>query len=132
MNYSEIFFNTKEISMSVFKDIISEDFQFAVENTVKDKDKNILDIITELNRSASRVQSCLIYASSRCGCIKLSSDKSGITGELCEKCRYSLELELGGVMFSIAALCSFCNVSMYDVLLTEKRYIELMGNYLLI
>ncbi len=132
MNYSEIFFNTKEISMSVYKDIISEDFQLTVENTVKDKNKNVLDIISELNRCACRVQRSIVYASCRCGCIKFSSEDKGITGRLCEKCRYSLERELGGVMFAVAALSSYCDISMYDVLLTEKRYVELLGNYMFI
>ena len=48
--------------MSVYKDIISEDFQLTVENTVKDKNKNVLDIISELNRCACRVQRYMLPA----------------------------------------------------------------------
>ena len=35
-------------------------------------------------------------------------------------------------MFAVAALSSYCDISMYDVLLTEKRYVELLGNYMFI
>ena len=116
--------------MSIIKDIIFEDFQFAVEDAVRENNKNLLDTMSEFSRSASRLNRAVAYAATKCGCISINSEGRGISGRLCEKCRFSAEKELGELLFSAAALSSYLGMSMYDVMLTERRYIDLMGKYM--
>lgn len=115
--------------MSLLKDILAEDFQLEVEHALGNNKDNILNILTELNRSYSGLQRSIIYSATRCGCINISSDY-GIKGKLCQKCRSSIEHELGGILFSCTALSSALDISVYDVMLKEKRYLELLGEYL--
>ncbi len=115
--------------MTLLKDIIAEDFQLTVEDILDKNNSSLLNIISELDRSASRLQRSMIYSATRCGCISISS-QSGVQGRLCKKCLSTIENELGGILFSSAALASVFDISIYDAMLKEKRYLELLGEYL--
>lgn len=114
----------------MIKDMIFEDFQLAVEDAVSQKGRNLLDTTSELTRSAARLNRSIAYAATKCGCIELNSKQKGISGRLCEKCRFSVEKELGDLLFNAAAISSYFKISMYDVMLAERRYMELLGDYL--
>ena len=112
------------------KDMIFEDFQIAVEDAFFKKEGNLLDTTSGLTRSAARLNRSIAYAATKCGCIELNSKQRGISGKLCEKCRFSVEKELGDLLFNSAALSSYFKISMYDVMLAERRYMELLGDYM--
>jgi NTP pyrophosphatase (non-canonical NTP hydrolase) len=54
---------------------------------------------------------------------------SQVKGELCPECRQTIEKEIGGALFYLAALCNTLNISLYDVILKEKEALGTLGNY---
>ena len=114
--------------MAAIKDIVCEDFQFAVEDACLGK--NILEITSELTRSAARINRSLTIAAVSCGCISINSEK-GMQGRLCPGCRRTLENELTSSLFAACALASQAGISIYDVMLREKRRLSLIGSHIL-
>ena len=50
-------------------------------------------------------------------------------GKLCSECRVTIEEEVGGTLFYLAALCNALDISLYDVILKEKDNLSTLGNY---
>lgn len=115
------------------KDIMAEDFQLVVKDTLK-RNINILDTASKLNSSSSRLCRAAIKSSTQCGCTALSAvktekDDTGVTGCLCSSCREAVEKEMGDVLYYMAGLANALDISLYDVMLKEKRSALLLGKY---
>ncbi len=126
-------------------DIMMEDFQNVVSELLI-RNRSILDIITKIQTSDARVNRAVIKSVTHCGCIQIDGKKqtfpdeasmnelSGLVsaqvkGELCPECRQTLEKEIGGALFYLAALCNTMGISMYDVILKEKETLDTLGSY---
>lgn len=130
------------------KDLIFDEFQNSVEDSLL-RHKSILDILTKLQESESRVNRSIIKAVTSCGCIKIKAEKqninysiinddienndlndialplsSHIEGSICDDCRKIIETELGNHLFYITSLCSSLDISLYDILLKEFKNIN--------
>lgn len=129
------------------KDLIFDEFQNSVDSCLL-RHKSILDILSKVQESQSRVNRSIIKAVTSCGCIKINAEKQNINyslsdeelnkltlddldsqlcshleGCICENCRKVIERELGNHLFYITSLCNSLNLNLYDILLTEYKNI---------
>lgn len=126
-------------------DIHMEDFQNVVNDSLI-RNRSILDIISKIQTSSGRVNRSVIKSVTNCGCIQIDGKKqsfpedasieeipelisSQTRGKLCDNCRASLEKEIGGSLFYLAALCNTLGISLYDVILKEKEALSTLGTY---
>ncbi|GIW48863.1 MAG: hypothetical protein KatS3mg079_339 [Caloramator sp.] len=127
------------------KDIIIDDFQNAVSESLI-RHKSILDIMTKLNESQSRINRAIAKSATNCGCIKIDAEKQKlpddcsleeaskllsyqVKGKLCDNCREVLEDEIGTELYYLAALCDALNINLFDVLLKEYKNITTLGKF---
>jgi len=130
------------------KDCIFDNFQNSVDDSLL-RHRSILDIITKLQESGSRVNRAVAKSVTNCGCIKvktktqytpasiddLNLDDLGtphdthVQGSLCENCREVIEKELGNNLFYITSLCNILDLNLYDILLKEYDKINTLGKY---
>ncbi|MFA5524345.1 MAG: DUF1573 domain-containing protein [Tissierellales bacterium] len=110
--------------------------------------KSILDIITKLEESNSRVNRSIVKSATSCGCISINARKqdyshgsfieaqntlkSHIEGELCDNCREKIEEEIGNHMFYIASLCNTLNMNLNDITSRELDKLRTLGIYSLL
>lgn len=127
------------------KDILYENFQTTVAELLS-RHKSILDIMTKFQDSNARVNRAVAKSVTSCGCLKICAQKQEypevasidhikafmddhIEGDLCEKCRYIIEKELGNHMFFIASLANTLNISLYDVIVKEEKNLSTLGKF---
>jgi len=130
---------------SSINDILMEDFQNVVSELLM-RNRSVLDILTKIQTSAGRVNRSVVKAVTHCGCVEIEGKKqvfpgevsmkniSGLmstqlNGELCPECRQTIEKEVGGQLFYLAALCNALGISLYDVVLSEKETLGTLGSY---
>ena len=126
-------------------DIFLEDFQGVVGEMLI-RNRSILDVLSKIQVSGGRVNRAVVKSVTHCGCISIDgkkqtfpddasiNDLSGLVstqvkGELCPDCRQTIEKEIGGALFYLAALCNTLDISFYDVILKEKETLATLGNY---
>lgn len=127
------------------KDIMVNDFQNSVEESLI-RHKSIIDIMTKLGESSSRVNRALAKSVTNCGCISLSVQKQTIPndaslddisnimryqteGKLCDNCVEVLEDEIGTNLYYLAALCNALDLSLFDVLIKEHNKVITLGKF---
>jgi hypothetical protein len=128
------------------KDVIFDDFQNSVDESLL-RHKSILDVITKLQESQSRINRAVVKSVTGCGCIKISANKQSLPeecedidnlsscfkthleGQLCDSCREIIEGEIGNNLFYLTSLCNVLGVNLYDVLLKEYGKINTLGKY---
>lgn len=131
------------------KDIIFDNFQNAVNDSLL-RHKSILDIITKLQESESRINRAVVKSVTNCGCVKVNAQKqtlpnekdnddnmeslkdclkTHVEGELCSNCRDVVEREIGNHLFYLASLCNTLDLNLYDILLKEYDRIDTLGKY---
>lgn len=130
---------------SSINDIHIEDFQSVVGDLLM-RNRSILDIISKIQTSAGRVNRSVVKSVTHCGCVEIEGRKQAFPGEaniedlrellssqlngrLCSECRVTIEEEIGGVLFYLAALCNTMDISLYDVILNEKERLSTLGSY---
>lgn len=132
-NYTTLKGNT--MSKNLY-DIYTDEFQIAAERCLH-RNKNILDTITKHEAAAAKVSRAIVKASTQCGCIGLSGKAQeseftpdiGVSGELCADCRETIESEIGEELFYLACACNALGLSMYDILLLERKKLSLLGKF---
>lgn len=127
------------------KDLICDGFQDAVEGCLV-RHKSIIDVLTKLSESSSRVNRAVAKAVTSCGCVSIEARKqvypsdvalsemakhvpTHVTGQLCEQCRETLDNELGRNLFYLAALCNLLDLNLYDALIKENERLHALGAY---
>lgn len=110
------------------------------------RNRALIDILSQYQEKASRVNLEVVKAATHCGCISIEGRKqkfpkdatldsigsytqSFLEGELCPKCREIVEEELGSLLFYVAAMCNTLGISLYDVLLREENRMSALGKY---
>jgi len=126
-------------------DILMEDFQGVVGEMLI-RNRSILDVLTKIQSSEGRVNRAVVKSVTHCGCIQIDGKKQAfpkeasmnelselvstqVKGELCPECRQTIEKEIGGALFYLAALCNALGISLYDVILKEKEALDTLGSY---
>jgi hypothetical protein len=126
-------------------DIHIEDFQSVVGDLLM-RNRSILDIISKIQTSAGRVNRSVVKAVTHCGCVQIEGKKqtfpgeanmedlrelmsTQVTGKLCPECLTTIEEEIGGTLFYLAALCNTLDISLYDVILKQKDTLNTLGTY---
>jgi hypothetical protein len=127
------------------KDIIVDEFQATVQDSLI-RHRSILDIITKLSESNSRINRAVAKAVTNHGCIKINAQKQQIPddasldniteflsyqieGKLCDNCREVLEEEIGNNLYYLAALCNALDLNLFDIILEQKEKIETLGKF---
>lgn len=119
-----------------------------LQKTVHDvliRHKSILDIITKLEETNSRINRAVIKSATSCGCISINASKqdysqgslgeiknslkSHIEGELCDNCKEKIEDEIGNHMFYIASLCNTFDLNLDEIILKELDKLKTLGIY---
>ncbi|EYE87581.1 hypothetical protein Q428_12485 [Fervidicella metallireducens AeB] len=130
------------------KDIIVDDFQNAVSESLL-RHKSIVDIITKLSESSSRINRAVAKSVTNCGCISIEAHKQEIPdgvsldevsdllkyqieGTLCDNCREVLEEEIGTNLYYLASLCDALDLNLFDVLIKEYDKIRTLGKFSLL
>ncbi len=121
------------------------------QETVSDyliRHQSILDIISKLQESSSRINRALVKSVTTCGCIKIKAQKqklpedislsemkehidSHFLGRICRECEDVLEEEMGKNLFYLAALCNLLNLNMEEVMNREMGRISTLGIFTL-
>lgn len=110
--------------------------------------KSILDIITKLEESNSRISRAVVKSATSCGCISINATKQNyckdsfsqsrdslkthIEGELCDNCKEKVEEEIGKHMFYLASLCNTFNLSLDGIIQSELDKLKTLGIYSLL
>ncbi len=126
------------------KDLLCDGFQETVDDYLV-RHRSILDVMSKLTESASRVNRAVSKAVTNCGCIEVVAVKqqippdlesleslkeymsTHIKGKLCDHCTEVLEDEIGRNLFYLAALCNLTNLNLYDILIKEQDRIACLG-----
>lgn len=126
-------------------DIIVDDFQNFVGETLI-RHKSIIDIMTKLSESSSRVNRAVAKSVTRCGCVSITAHKqripddasledatnllnTQIEGIPCENCQEVLRREIGTNIYYIAALCDALDLNLYDIILEQYDKIKTLGKF---
>ena len=127
------------------KDLTYEEFQATVSQCLV-RHKSIIDVLTKLQETVSRINRAIAKSVTVCGCLEINARKQQIPsnislqdlssymethlkGNLCPNCREILKQELGNHLFYLTALCNLLNVSLEDVLLEENEKLTTLGIY---
>lgn len=123
------------------------DLQKAV-SKVLIRHKSILDIITKLEESNSRINRAVVKSVTSCGCISINATKQDysqgslidiknslkthVEGELCNNCREKIEEEIGNHLFYIASLCNTLDLNLEEITSKEISNLKTLGIYSLL
>ena len=127
------------------KDGIVDDLQNSISESLI-RHKSIIDIMTKLSESSSRINRALAKSVTNCGCISISAHKQRIPddasleditdhlshqieGQLCGNCREVLEEEIGNNVYYLAALCDALGINLFDVMIKEYNKVETLGKF---
>ncbi|MGH2348301.1 MAG: DUF1573 domain-containing protein [bacterium] len=108
--------------------------------------RSILDVQSKLTESSARVNRALAKAVTSCGCINIAAGRqrfpadvslkelkqfmsTHVNGELCEKCRETVETEIGTTLFYLAAMCALLGLNLRDVVEKEYDRVSALGVY---
>ena len=126
------------------KDLICDEFQNVVGDLLI-RHSSILDILSKLAESSSRVNRAVVKSITDCGCLSIQAQKvqfpenvesfdelrqfldSHLRGEICPNCEEVVFSELGKMLFYSAALCNTLNISLYDVFIKEYKEALTLG-----
>lgn len=124
------------------KDVIFDDFQNAVDESLL-RHRSLLDILTKLQETQSRINRAIAKSVTNCGCIEIDAKKQSLSdtnnislnidthlhGELCDRCREIIEREIGNNLFYLTSLCNLLDLNLYDILLKEYDKTTTLGKY---
>ncbi len=125
------------------KDLLCDEFQAMVSECLI-RHKSILDVLTKLQESGSRINRAVVKSVTNCGCVQIQAQRPEIpaeislhdlknhmgthlNGKLCENCQEVMESEIGVQMFYLAALCNLFDMNLYDILIKEHKKLSALG-----
>ena len=120
-----------------------DDFQTQVSELLL-RHRSVLDVLSKVQESASRINRSLTKAITECGCVEVVARKqmydssksleeqkklldTHFNGSLCEHCREVVMAELGKNMFYVAALCNIADLKLEDVIAMESERLHTLG-----
>ncbi|NLM03531.1 MAG: DUF1573 domain-containing protein [Clostridiales bacterium] len=109
--------------------------------------RSVLDILTKLQESSTRVNRGVAKSATYCGCIEIHVKKQQIpsdilyselkdymddhiTGELCDICREKIQEEISSNLFYITSLCNLFDINMEKLLSDyNENNLKTLGQY---
>jgi hypothetical protein len=99
--------------------------------------RSILDVLSKLDESTARVNRAIAKAVTTCGCISINATKqqypadvslaelkaylgTHLRGALCDRCRETVETEIGSSLFYTAGLCNLLDLDLESI--QEKQH----------
>lgn len=132
------------------KDIISPDLQNKVSDILV-RHRSILDVMTKLEETNSRINRAIAKSVTHCGCISINASKQKlptndtstfseskdcfkehVEGELCDNCKEIVEKEIGNHMFYVGAVCNTLGINLNEAVSKELKTIDTLGVYSLL
>ncbi|MEF9934817.1 MAG: DUF1573 domain-containing protein [Clostridium sp.] len=115
-------------------------------NDTQIRNKSIIDVMTKLTESSSRINRAVAKSVTVCGCIELTAQKqsipfetsledagkimkSHVDGDVCDHCLEVLQDEIGNHLFYIASLCNALDIDLNDALQKELDKVNTLGRY---
>lgn len=106
--------------------------------------RSILDVLSKLDEAVSRVNRAVVKAVTTCGCISINAGKqqfpsdvglseiraylhTHLSGALCDRCRETIETEIGSSLFYSAGLCSLLDLELDDIQEKQHSRIKSLG-----
>ncbi len=126
------------------RDLICDEFQNVVDDLLI-RHHSILDILSKLSESSSKVNRAVTKTVTDCGCMTIQAGKiqipedinsfaelknmldNHLRGKLCSHCDEVVSEELGKLLFYTAALCNALDISLYDVFIKEYKKASALG-----
>jgi hypothetical protein len=125
----------KETDQAAFQDLVG---QYLIRH------RSILDVQSKLVESAARIARALAKAVTSCGCVQIVAERqrfpanlslaevreqlsTHLQGEPCERCRETLEDEVGTALFYLAALCHVTGLNLGAILRKERERVAALG-----
>lgn len=120
-----------------------DDFQTQVSELLI-RHRSVLDVMSKVQESASRINRSLTKAITECGCVEVVAKKQNydpsknleeikshfdthFSGPLCEHCRDVLTAELGKNLFYLSALCNITDIRLEEVIEKESDRLNTLG-----
>jgi len=109
--------------------------------------RSVLDILTKLQESSTRVNRGVAKSATYCGCIEIHVKKQEIppdilyselkdymddhiTGELCDICREKIQEEISSNLFYITSICNLFDINMEKLLSDyNENNLKTLGQY---
>ena len=109
--------------------------------------RSVLDILTKLQESSTRVNRGVAKSATYCGCIEIHVKKQQIpsdilyselkdymddhiTGELCDICREKIQEEISSNLFYITSICNLFDINMEKLLSDyNENNLKTLGQY---
>lgn len=125
------------------KDMFFSDYQATVKSLLL-RNKSILDILSKLGTTNSRVTRKIVKSVTSCGCIRVCATKQPVPScldeielyndnhlrdVLCSNCKSDIEKEIGTHLFYLTALCNCLDLDIYDIILKEKSNLCSLGKF---
>lgn len=127
------------------KDLSGDEFQDTVADCLI-RHKSILDVLSKLHETSARVNRAISKSVTSCGCIQINAKKQQVPseirlyelvsymdthtkGQLCDNCREIVELEIGNLLFYLAALCNILGLNLEDIMSAENEKLATLGIY---
>ena len=130
------------------KNVLCDNLQNKVDEVLI-RHKSILDVMSKLEESNSRINRAIVKSVTSCGCINIDANKQvvpsdstlseareffkdHVSGDLCENCREIVSKEIGNHMFYISALCNVLDLKLNEITLNELNKLNTLGVYSLL
>lgn len=113
--------------------------------------RSILDVMTKLEESNSRINRAIAKSVTHCGCININASKQElptddrptfsesrehfkehVDGNLCSHCKEIIEKEIGNHMFYIGAICNTLGINLNQSVSNELKNLDTLGVYSLL
>ncbi|MHB1956168.1 MAG: nucleoside triphosphate pyrophosphohydrolase family protein [Sulfobacillus sp.] len=131
----------------VVKESLVDRFQTLVDELLV-RHHSVLDVLSKLTESESRINRAVTKSVTGCGCIQIQASRqqffddvpydvlhqtvsSHILGQLCHKDRETIEEEMGQLLFYLTALANLLDISLYDTLVRKYNEANTLGRYYL-
>lgn len=132
------------------KNIISNDLQDIVSDVLV-RHRSILDVMTKLEESNSRINRAIAKSVTSCGCISINASKQTlptnddstlseskdhfkehVEGELCPTCKEVIEKEIGNHTFYLGAICNTLGINLNEAVSNELEKVDTLGVFSLL
>lgn len=128
----------KKPTLSSFQDCVHENLF---------RHKSVLDTMSKLGESSSRLNRAVTKAVTACGCLKINASErqrfpenlpfeqikdqlsTHLEGSLCPECRDHVEEEAGRVAFYLTALCDTLGMKIEDIISSENEKLCALGKF---
>lgn len=151
MNLYRYRFHKKFKGVNILKkDIISNDLQDIVSDVLV-RHRSILDVMTKLEESNSRINRAVAKSVTSCGCISINANKQElptngestlseskdhfkehVEGELCGNCKEVVEKEIGNHVFYVGAICNTLGINLNEAVSNELQKVDTLGIFSLL